>query len=143
MDKLTVKEELDKSSLESFLKDYFNKKQPATYLGNELHTNSNKRRSFSDIVVLCKSYFECTEEEIAEILINLWEEYTIGCLFCPGISKVVFYNRDTDEEDGWYITPKMFENNPVGNNIIGSYNKPTAIGEDGYTFTDIYNLAKQ
>ncbi len=139
--KLTVKEDLDKSSLESFLKSFFLKKQPATYLNGNFDTGPSRRRSFSDIVALCNSYFECTEKEIAEILINLWEDYTIGCLFCTGINKVVFYLRDTVTENSSYITPAIFKNNPEGSTSSSGYNKPTTIGVDGYTFVDIYNIA--
>lgn len=144
MTKLTVKKEFDKSSLSAFITDYFKERQPATYDEyDKLQTIDGRRRSFGDIVALCNSYFECTEKEIAEILIKLWEDYIIGCLFCPGITKVVFYLRDTEKENDWYITPVHFQNNPNGADRSAGYNKPTTIGEDGYTFTDIYNLAKQ
>lgn len=134
---LTVNEKLDASSLEAFLRDFFAKRQPATYLDGKIDTFPAKRRSFSDILSLCKSYFDCTEEQVAEIIISFWKDYIIGCLFCPNINKVVFYLRDTERESNHLITPNYFKANPLGGE---GYNRPTTVGEDGYSFTDIYNL---
>lgn len=142
MNNLIVKVDLNKTSVKDFITDYFKNSQPSTYHpnGRPQCFNSHKR-SFTDITRLCKSYFECTEQEVAEVMINLWEKNTIQVLFCPTTRKPVFFKYMNMWDDEDVISPKTFNpENPT--NEWNTMNKPLTKGTDGYSFVDIYNLAK-
>ena len=143
MDNLTVKVELNTKSVKSFIADYFDKSQPATYHPNgRPQCFSSCKRSFTDITRLCQSYFECTEQDVAKVMIDLWEKNIIQCLFCPTTRKPVFFKYSLMwDGDSDTITNSNFNpDNPV--NVMNTMNKPLTKGTDGYSFVDIYNLAK-
>lgn len=91
--KLTAKADIDKTSINSFLKDYFNKGCPETYLDDKIQCTSHKRRSFLDLLALAQNYFDCDEELLAYELVNLWENKKIEALYCTDINKVVFFRN--------------------------------------------------
>lgn len=141
INKLIVRSDVNKTDLKSFIRDYFNKKQPATYLpSGQIQCLSYHRRSFSDMYRLCCSYFDCTLQEVAREMINLWEKEKIQCIFCPTTRKAVFFEYSEIWEGDDIIHPKNFNiNSPK--NIRLTYSKPLTKGTDGYNFVDIYNLA--
>lgn len=66
---------------------YFN----TTYFDKECTKQQchSARRSFYDLLDICKTYFpKTTEEELAHFLVN---EQNISCFYCRDIQKVVFY----------------------------------------------------
>lgn len=144
MDKLTVKLELDRKSLSAFVKNYFICNQPSTFHENgRMQCFSGHKRSFTDIYRLCSSYFDCTLEDIAKAIIPLWEKDIIVCFFCPTTRKAVFFKNNFH---WWGAEETIHHSNfnidsPV--NVHNTMNKPLTKGTDGYSFVDIYNLAKQ
>jgi len=144
--KLNKKDEADANigSLEDFLSWYFKNSQPETYNYNgDLQTSRGKYRSFSDILSLCCNYFpDCTEKDLAKVLISFWEKRNIHALFCSNIGKVVFcerHNNDPNIDLPSLISPKYFNpNNPDA--YAQSHNQPTKVGVDGHSFIEIYNL---
>lgn len=134
------KEKLNFNSLEEFLCSYFEQLSPKTINENGTITClAGRRRSFSDLLQLCSYYFEYSEERVAAALIQLWKHDTIDCLYCPDISKIVFKLKS-----GIAATHCIhISNYPTApDKNIYSYNKPEIKGVDGYSFDDIYELAK-
>ena len=66
-----------------------------------LQCSTNKRRSFEDMVDLCKTYFpNVTDKKVAKSLEELFKEFEneqFGFLFCPDISKWVLVGTSNND----------------------------------------------
>jgi hypothetical protein len=102
------------TSFENLLDSCFNSKMdfPQTFFDKDctnLQCFEKAHRSFSDILILCQTYFpETTEKNLANYLINK----KIDNLFCFDINKLVFFKFIGREEgvfheligsDGWSL----------------------------------------
>lgn len=58
------------------------------------------RRSFNDLLWICRTYFpETTEEQLAKVLKELYEERSVRGLYCPNIHKIVFIGTEGTSMD--------------------------------------------
>lgn len=146
--KIHCKVELDTTSVESLIKDYYKKLCPETFYENgEKQCNKGKSRSFYDLLSLVEYYFKGNRKsELADVLCWLLMKNEIGCLFCGNINKVVFYS--------WKLHPChwSYKFNLDSNNFntkyrntdkIGCDDLADKIGCDGLSINIIYNLSKE
>lgn len=94
------------------------------------------RRSFEDLLAICKTYFpRTTKKHLARLLYNLWltKKLNIATSFCPDIGAVVFrlhYNNSK-----WATNFSSIDN---GYNTVSDPNKK---GKGNYSMNDINKLA--
>jgi len=93
--KLYCKENLSRSTKKVFLREYFNKYQPATYIvgTNKIQCHAGKNRSIGNIKALLDGTFKTPTslEQTAKILVKLVLKNQACSLWCSYIGKVVFY----------------------------------------------------
>lgn len=103
-------------NLYSFVRTYYREGQPATYEDKEctmlnIQCASGHRRSFGDMLDLCKTYFPNMEDkELAKVWRTLYEEKYIEVHWCGDVRKIVsmrdgsgccWDNCDDIGQDGW------------------------------------------
>ena len=118
----TVKELLKKgfSTLDGRFKVTY---KDSKYKKKQCHS---ARRSFDDLLNICKTYFPRTKEQrLAKVLFQLNKEIGLGCIFCGTISKLVFHKRGMDLK--------------INQSLPGSLNHYRGVGE--YSFNMIKKLA--
>jgi len=85
------------------------------------------RRSFDDLLTICKTYFpKTTQKELAKTLFELNEEIGLGGSYCITINKPVFFKRGIKN-----INSFMFNN------------RETVKGKSKFSFSQIKSLSKQ
>lgn len=104
-----------------------------TYYDPELtkiQCNSNKYRSFDDIVLISKTYFKISDKAVAKAIKKLLDDYnSAGLVLCDAIHKWVFYYGLNKSEIFKYCT--------IYNS---SHNKTDNPGKGVYSFENIINL---
>lgn len=93
-------------TLEEFLIKFFedfNNTKNTIYTETEVQqTDTGRRRSFGDILLICRHYYpNCTVKEVSNLLVNVLPESVDGfrSSYCNTINKRVYY-RDEDEDEG-------------------------------------------
>ncbi|MFA9239461.1 MAG: hypothetical protein ACEQSQ_06170 [Candidatus Paceibacteria bacterium] len=87
------------------------------------------RRSFGDLVLICKTYFpETTEKEVAKTLFELNNEIGVRASYCHTINKLVFLKSVYDKGQG------------LDCNLKYSYFNKKGCGN--YSYNNIKKLAK-
>lgn len=110
-----------------------------TYFDKELINREHcpARRSFGDLLTIVKTeYSSVTEKQLATILFQLSEEQFIRCLYCPDISKIVFY-RDQGRNINTGDYKMIFKG------YLPPYGNMNHRGVDRYSYMDIIKLAGQ
>lgn len=86
------------------------------------------RRSFGDLLLICKTYFpNTTEEKLAKTLLELHKEIGVRASYCTTINKVVFFKDPAKVSFGY------------GVNGLQKRLK----GEGTHSFNEILKLANQ
>lgn len=137
--KIHCKVELDTTSVESLIKDYYNKLCPATFFEDGTEQCDEKRsRSFYDLLSLVSYYFEGDRtSELALVLCDMLNRREVGCLLCYTIGKVVFYPISLHKEF-W-----SYRYNLEKDNFSGYGHDGDNLGKDLLSINKIYNLAKE
>jgi len=121
----------------SYILNYFASNTPEThFIDGRIQCIRGRNRSFMDLYYLTRAKFKnTTKKELAKILYSInRREKIIGCIVCPDINEVVFYNTITKayiDCIGIYMSP--------GNKTARFVESNT---HSGFRFIDFAKLAE-
>lgn len=108
----------------------YNSSFKPTYIKTEKTTFQEchpARRSFGDLLIICRTYFpETTEKQLAKTIFKLNKKIGLRASYCSTINKVVFL--------------KDRKNSPIDRHMTPSQKVKKGYGT--HTFNEIVNLAK-
>lgn len=141
--KLIIKEELDRSSIFSFLKAYFDHYSPATYDPDEddMQCSMNKARGVEDLHALCLSYFpDCTLVDVIDVLVTLMNsDDKYRAIQCTTTKQITFYNA-TKKYDCYNFYRKNFDSYDEDEKTSWRYPTYKVTGQK-YSFCDLLDLS--
>lgn len=125
--KLICKKELDTSSIEAFIINYFEEFAPETFYKDtgKIQCSGCCNRSIPDITALVNGTFDLdmTEEDVAMILVDLVKHESLEVLYCPDIDRLVFLEGSLDDWE--------------------EINNMDCVGVDGYCWEDLVTKYKK
>jgi hypothetical protein len=130
----------------SLLRYYFIKGKPSTYYKDDLslQCNEGKRRSFSDLLLLVKGYFNDVKvENVVKVLSLLLIERVTDVIFCRDIKKWVFNGSNQGDINSFIL--QAYTSRPGYANDFTKYLKDYYIsievkGVDGWSLKDILDF---
>jgi len=115
MRKIYYKEGIHITNKKEYILTYLNLNTPTTYFieNDFIQCRPHRARTFNDLFLLLKAKFKtATKGDLARILLDEENSNDIGCVACPDVHQMTFYNEEF-KSWGHYTNSNTFDRSEI------------------------------